>query len=111
MNYAALADQFELEGMPKSQNRFAVAWRETKAEFDAYLKEAEREGGLLLPSMAARLVGLHRSRIHQLLAEGRFTKFEHLDQVWISRREFAAWVHSERDKGGRPPMKPRFTSR
>lgn len=102
MNYAAVADQFELEGMPKSSNRFALAWSESKAEFEAFYRDYEREGGLIPPAMAARLVGVHRSRVHQLLDAGELTKFEHVGQVFVSKREFVAWIHAERDKGGRP---------
>ncbi len=106
MNYAAVAAQFELEGMPKSKNRFARAWRDSMADWDAYLEDHKREDGLLLPSIAARLVGVTNQRIRQLLDDGSFTKFEHLDKTWLSRRELSAWVHSERDKGGRPKKEP-----
>lgn len=103
MNYAAAANQMELEGMPRANNRFVRAWRESNAELSAYFKDAEREGGLLVPAIAAGLCGASRGRLNQLMEEGRFTRFQHFGRPWISRREFEAWIYSERDKGGRPP--------
>lgn len=106
MNYAAAADQMELAGMPKSNNRFARAWRESNAELAAWCKDSEREKGLLPPGIAASLCGVSQSRLNQLMDAGRFTRFEHFGRPWVSRREFEAWVYSERDKGGRPPKEP-----
>lgn len=92
--------------MPKSNNRFARAWRESNAELKAFFDDAERENGLLPPAVTAGLCGVSQSRLNQLMDGGRFTRFEHFGRPWISRREFEAWVNSERDKGGRPPKEP-----
>jgi hypothetical protein len=102
MNYAAEASQIEFSDMPRAQNRFVRAWEETKSDYQAFKRDFEHEEALLMVSMVAKLIGVHRSRIHQLLSEGKLTKFEHFDLIYVSKREVLAWLYSERDKGGRP---------
>lgn len=58
-------------------------------------------GGLILPAMAAVLLDVHRSRVYQLMTEGRFTVHEFMDQKFLETREVAAFYSSER-KAGRP---------
>jgi hypothetical protein len=103
MTSAAL--QFELPAMPDPQTRFAKAWKESQADWDAYMRDAKREDGLLLPAMAARLIGVSRQRLDQLMTAERLTRFEHFDRVWLSRLQLAHWVREERSKGGRPVSK------
>jgi len=63
--------------------------------------------GLLSPSQAASLLGVHRGRVHQLIDGGKLEVFEVLGSRFVSVRGVKARLKQAEvgfDKGGRPPV-------
>jgi hypothetical protein len=71
-------------------------------DWESYIADCHAEGGLLLPTTAARLLDVHRSRPFQLLDAGKLTRFEHFGHTWVSCRELKERLLAPVDRGGRP---------
>jgi len=93
------AEQFDLLELP-AEGRWAAAWRETKAEWNDYMADAEAELGLVPKAVAARMLGVSRQRIHQLLVADKLTSFSHFDSEFVSLREVRDRFLTPKDKGG-----------
>lgn len=63
----------------------------------------KQEGGLLPVSVAARALNISRSRVDQLVNDGRLRRFEVEGHVYISGRSVAQFAWDER-KNGRPAL-------
>ena len=72
-----------------------------REEWQAYAADSEREKGLVLAATAGKLLGVHRSRVYQLLDTGRLTRFEHFGHQWLSCGEIMQRL-SEPPAAGRP---------
>lgn len=100
----ATAAQFELPAMPQP-SKLAKAIRTAKEELEAFQRDANEQGGLVMKQMAARLCNVSNQRICQLCEEGRFTIFHHVDKEFLSANEVKAFMLQER-KSGRPWKAP-----
>nr|CRY97196.1 hypothetical protein [uncultured prokaryote] len=74
-----------------------------REEWQAYSDDSEREKGLVLASIAGKLLGVHKSRVYQLLDSGRLTRFEHFGHQWLSAGEIMDRL-TEQPRAGRPPL-------
>lgn len=76
-----------------------------REEWQAYSDDSEEQKGLVLASVAGKLLGVHRSRAYQLLEAGKLTRFEHFGHVWLSCIELMQRLSEPVDKGGRPSLR------
>ncbi len=75
-----------------------------REEWQAYSDDSEQQKGLVLASIAGKLLGVHKSRVYQLLDSGRLTRFEHFGHQWLSAGEIMDRLSEPRSLGGRPPL-------
>jgi hypothetical protein len=76
--------------------------KSTRQQWQDYTDDCERERGLVTPTIAAKLLEVHRSRTHQLLDAGKLTRFHHFEHDWVSCRELMDRLTTVSDVGGRP---------
>lgn len=76
-----------------------------RQQWQEYQDDCEREKGLVLPSTAGKLLGVHRSRAYQLIEAGKLTEFNHFGHIWLSCTELMHRLSEPVDKGGRPRLK------
>lgn len=91
-----------VESLPKREkSRLAQAWDDFKE-----LKAAIVERGPAVPvKSAAVLLGVHRSRIYQLIESGRFTPVEMHGHILICSDDLESYAREER-AAGRPVAFP-----
>lgn len=102
--FEAAATEFPfVQALPKrKQSAIARVWDMLK-----HMQEVNKQEGGLLPVMvAARALNVSRSRIDQMVADGRLRRFEVEGHVYISGRSVAEYAYQERLKG-RPALNPR----
>lgn len=93
--------QFDMpfvKDLPKrEQSRVQRMWDQL-CEF----KRLTEENGVLIPApVAAKIAGVHRSRIFQLIDAGALKSVSFHGHVYLIEDSFIAWAKSER-KAGRP---------
>ena len=70
-----------------------------------YRKTFNSEGGLLPIATAARLMGLSKQRVHELIKEGTLVPVEACEKKWLSANQVEDFIKLERE-AGRPWHKP-----
>jgi hypothetical protein len=75
-----------------------------RQQWQDYTSDCEAEKGLVMPSTASKLLGVHRSRVYQLLQAGKLTEFDHFGHRWLSCTELMHRLSEPADKGGRPRL-------
>ena len=92
--------QFLFADMPASAPLDSQARLERESEEFAI---AVRDNGpLLLPAIAARVVGLSQQRVSALLDSGKLTAVEFFGHKWVYLRQLQARQAAPKHKGGRP---------
>ena len=85
----------------REKSELAQLWEELRD-----LREASKERGVAIPiGSAAVLLGISNQRVHQLIADGRFTPVELHGKNYICEDDIEAYAKSER-VGGRPVAFP-----
>ena len=64
-----------------------------------YRKDSDDAGGLLMMSQAAVLLEISSQRISQLVADGRFTKYEHFDKCMVGAAEITEYMRVKKISG------------
>ena len=78
----------------------------TKWEELAEMAEKSAEvGGLIQPSLAAKLLDFSRQRAYEMIETGRLQSWEFFGHRYVSAREVHAYMESDR-KPGRPWDRP-----
>ncbi len=89
-----------VQGLPKTKrSRIAQVWATVRRMQEANVQE----GGLLPVAVAAKALNVTRSRVDQLVGDGRLRRFEVDGHVFISGRSVAEFAWNER-KIGRPGL-------
>ncbi len=70
-------------------------------QWQDYTDDCEREKGLVTASTAAKLLGVHRSRVYQLLEAKKLDTFQHFGSQWLSCAQLMHRL-TEAPKAGRP---------
>lgn len=70
-------------------------------QWQEYINDCESEKGLVTPSVATKLLGVHRSRVHQLMDAGKLVRFEHFGHSWLSCAQLMDRLQ-EQPRAGRP---------
>jgi hypothetical protein len=73
-----------------------------RQQWQDYTSDCEAEKGLVIPATAAKLLGVHASRIGQLMGAGKLSEFDHFGHKWLSCAQLMQRLSEPRDKGGRP---------
>jgi hypothetical protein len=91
-----------VEQLPKrEQSRWAKSW----SLFES-AKAATAEHGFLMPvALAAKLLGVGKQRVHDIVADGRLVRVELDGHVFITSNSVVAFLKVER-KNGRPLKVP-----
>ncbi len=96
-----------MDAQPSQQWLIEVPSRAIKKslreEWQAYSDDSEQQKGLVLASIAGKLLGVHKSRVYQLLDTGRLTRFEHFGHQWLSAGEIMDRL-TDKPKSGRPRL-------
>ncbi len=69
-----------------------------------YSSDCERERGLVTPSTAAKLSGISRQRIYQLIETEKLDTFPHFGTQWLSCRQLMQRLAEPKEVGGRPKL-------
>jgi hypothetical protein len=107
MMFEATVSEFPFVGeLPRADRRAAKSLWD---RFMDFAEHAEDKGALVPPALAAKLLGVSRQRIWQLLDAGKLERLDFEGHAFITERSIVAWAKMER-KTGRPfkPME-RFT--
>lgn len=65
-------------------------------------KAIDVHGDLVPRDIVAKVVGISRQRVHQLVEEGKITQVDIDGYLFVTQASLVEWVKEER-KGGRPP--------
>jgi excisionase family DNA binding protein len=76
-----------------------------RRQWQDYTSDCESEHGLIMPGTAAKLLGVSRSRVYQLLEAGKLVEFEHFGHKWLSCSQLMQRLSEPVDRGGRPSLK------
>jgi hypothetical protein len=89
-------DQPEFAGMPEAPKprRHSAAWY--NAEWERYKQLSREHRGLTTPVFGGIILGVSRSRVHQLVNEGRLTAHDIMDRKWLQVDEVEAFSELER---------------
>lgn len=102
--FDTVASEFPfVEALPKREKSKLVKLWDRVFEFG---RISGREGGLVTVMVAARLLGLSRTRIDQLVAAGRLRVVPFEGHVFISCFSIEEYAKQEKSKGGRPRISP-----
>jgi hypothetical protein len=71
-------------------------------ESEEFTKAVTDHGPLLLPTMAARAVGISQSRVHALMTDGKLASLDFFGHRWVYLHELQARQAQPKSKGGRP---------
>jgi excisionase family DNA binding protein len=72
-----------------------------RSQWQDYTADCEREKGLVTGATAAKLLGVHRSRVYQLLEAKKLDTFDHFGSRWLSCSQLMHRL-TEAPKAGRP---------
>jgi excisionase family DNA binding protein len=72
-----------------------------RSQWQDYTADCEREKGLVMAGTAAKLLGVHRSRVYQLLEAKKLDTFLHFGSHWLSCAQLMHRL-TEPPKTGRP---------
>jgi hypothetical protein len=72
--------------------------------WQAYTDDCERERGLIAAGTAAKLLGVHRSRVYQLMEAKKLDVFEHFGTQWLSGAQLTQRLAEPKQVGGRPKL-------
>jgi len=101
----AIAEQFSLFDIPASEpKRVRTKWQELKE----MREQADEHGGLVPPLVAACLLDVSKQRVNDMINSGILHRYEWFGKPFISVKEVAAYVNSER-RTGRPARNPPST--
>jgi hypothetical protein len=75
-----------------------------REQWQEYTSDCESEKGLVQATTAAKLLGVNRSRVYQLLQEDKLTRFDHFGHQWLSCQELMHRLSEPADIGGRPRL-------
>jgi len=84
--------------LPKREAKKVVSLWDQWQEFKAIVKH---RGHVIPKPLAAKLAGVSKQRIHQLVGDGRLQTLEIGGSVFITEESFTSWVSSERKSGPR----------
>jgi len=91
--------QREFAGMPKptevKPRKGSAAW--VKQEWNRFRELAAEHDGLTNPTMAALALGLSKTRVMQLMDQGKLHWFEVMGKRFISCRDIEEFAKLERD--------------
>ena len=71
----------------------------------AFREMTSRDGGLLPFATAAKLLGVSKQRVNELVAEGTFKPVEFAGKKWLSANQIEEFIKLKREPG-RPWNKP-----
>jgi len=93
------ASQREFDGMPEpteaKPRKGSRAWKQ--AEWNRFLELAAEHDGLTLPVMASIALGLSRTRVMQLMDDGKLRSWEIMGKRFLSCRDVEEFSKLERD--------------
>ncbi len=72
-----------------------------RMQWQEYTNDCEREKGLVTGATAAKLLGVHKSRVYQLLEAKKLDTFDHFGSRWLSCAQLMQRL-TEPPKTGRP---------
>jgi hypothetical protein len=76
--------------------------RSAQAEWNEYLRVSQQQGGLISQALAAKLLGVSRTRVGQLIQLKKLANWDLLDHSWVSATEIMQRCTATPDLGGRP---------
>jgi hypothetical protein len=97
------ATQAEFSGFPVIEERVKV-----KSPLRQYIDATAEHGPLVPPPMIAAALELHRSRVYQLIEEGRLPTIDVAGHRWVPASALELFWTEER-KTGRPCKQPKFS--
>jgi hypothetical protein len=71
-------------------------------QWNEYLRVNEEQGGLISQALAAKLLGVSRARVGQLIERKKLAAWKLLDHSWVSATEIMQRCTATPDLGGRP---------
>jgi excisionase family DNA binding protein len=75
-----------------------------RTQWQDYTDDCERERGLIAAGTAAKLLGVHRSRVYQLIQAKKLDVFEHFGTQWLSGAQLTHRLTEPKQAGGRPKL-------
>lgn len=72
---------------------------------EEFTKLAKNRGGLIPVTAAADLLGVHRSRLYQLIDSGRLEKINYCGVAFLTGRSIKDWRTDRQQTGGRGQKK------
>jgi excisionase family DNA binding protein len=76
--------------------------KSVRVQWQDYTDDCEREKGLVTAGTAAKLLGVHRSRVYQLLDANKLDTFHHFGSQWLSCAQLMHRLTEPTNVGGRP---------
>jgi predicted transcriptional regulator len=73
-----------------------------RGQWTEYLRVNEEQGGLISQALAAKLLGISRARVGQLVDRKKLAAWYLLDHSWVSATEIMQRCTATPDRGGRP---------
>jgi hypothetical protein len=93
-------EEQELPGL-KVARRAPTAEQKLRLEIEEYQRAQQQDGPLISQTVAARIVGLSRQRVSQLLEAGRLRRWDFFDQPYVSLPEIQNFKTLDRPIGRR----------
>jgi hypothetical protein len=99
MMHQAAAIEFPfLSGMPRAERTSA---RDLWGRFVEFAQESEKQGGVVTPALAAKMLRVSRQRIWALMKSGTLVHLDFEGHAFVTGDSIKAYAESER-KSGRP---------
>jgi hypothetical protein len=78
-----------------------------RSKFQQFMDAMEKHGPLLTQVMASNVMGVGRSRVHQLVHNGKLASVDVAGDLMVPVAAVELWLSEDKDPGGRP-KKPTF---
>jgi hypothetical protein len=78
--------------------------KSVRQQWQDYTDACAESRGLVSPTTAATLLGVHRSRVYQLLEAKKLDVQHHFGHPWLSCAQLMQRLTEPKDVGGRPKL-------